>query len=138
MDYIDGCTLFELWDSLYEKRKRNIINALEGYEYVQELRSIRLPDSLIPGPSIPTEFPSNAWAPSSPKLTPGLSPPTHRWSPGSTASALACERTYNHMWFGGMIAMFPKLDATHPLVLCHMDLHPRNILVDKAGMLWLI
>lgn len=74
MDYIDGCTLFELWDSLYEKRKRNIINALAGY--VQELRSMRLPDPLIPGPLHPDGIPVTCMGPSSPKLTPGLSPPT--------------------------------------------------------------
>lgn len=40
MVYIEGCTLIELWDSLNEERKRNIIDTLAGY--VQELRSIRL------------------------------------------------------------------------------------------------
>ena len=31
------------------------------------------------------------------------------------------------------LAMCPKFDASHPLALCHMDIHPRNVLIDKAG-----
>jgi thiamine kinase-like enzyme len=33
---------------------------------------------------------------------------------------------------------YPRFDLSQPLVLCHMDLHMRNILVDREGVLWLI
>ena len=32
----------------------------------------------------------------------------------------------------------PKFDASLPLVLCHMDLHVQNLIVDKNGRLWTI
>ncbi|KAF7420760.1 hypothetical protein PC9H_011278 [Pleurotus ostreatus] len=43
-----------------------------------------------------------------------------------------------HNETGGEMTTCPKFDASHPLVLCHMDLHLRNFLVDKKGGLWLI
>ncbi|KAK0438140.1 uncharacterized protein EV420DRAFT_1651585 [Desarmillaria tabescens] len=44
-----------------------------------------------------------------------------------------------HMNYGSFKPhLYPMFDASHPPVLCHMDLNMRNIIVDKRGDVWLV
>jgi thiamine kinase-like enzyme len=38
----------------------------------------------------------------------------------------------------GVVPRIPKFDISCPLVLCHMDPHMRNFILDVKGTLWLV
>ena len=134
MDYINGNTLFKLWGALTDERKRSIIDALA--RYVRELQGVCLPNPPVPGPLHPDGVPGkcNASFFSEDNAGPFR---TYQEMADWFDRQRARVRIHNHRRLGGVISC-PKFDATHPLVLCHMDIHPRNIVIDKAGTPWLV
>ncbi|PIL33063.1 hypothetical protein GSI_04512 [Ganoderma sinense ZZ0214-1] len=134
MDYIEGNTLFDVWETFSEERRREIIDALA--RYVRELQAVRPPHPSIPGPLHPKGTPVKC---SGSFFTYDDAGPFRSYQ--EMASWFDRQRSririYNHHVFGGLMAC-PKFDASYPLVLCHMDIHPRNVLIDEAGTIWLL
>ena len=134
MDYIEGNTLYDLWDTLTNERKRSVIDALA--RYVQELRSIRLPNPSIPGPLHPDGTPVKCNSSFFSERDAGPFGSYQEMADWFDRQRLRC-RIHHHK-LSGWLMPCPKFDTTHPLVLCHMDIHPRNIIVDANGAPWLV
>ncbi|KIM36191.1 hypothetical protein M413DRAFT_449371 [Hebeloma cylindrosporum] len=134
MDHVDGEVLHDAWPSMTIWRKLWVMWTTR--RYIRELQKtpVRNPD--VPGPfddsgksylcrgSYFTEYgagPFNSYGEMA------------AWFDRRRFDALAFihKRT-------GVITHCPKFDTSHPLVLCHMDLHMRNFIIDKSGKLWLI
>ena len=49
---------------------------------------------------------------------------------------------FDRRWFDVLapclMPRIPKFDTSHPLVLCHMDLHMRNLILDAKWKLWFV
>ncbi|KAI1791588.1 kinase-like protein [Ganoderma leucocontextum] len=109
MDYIEGSTLLDLWDTLTDERKHSIIDVLA--RYVRELQGVRLPNPSVPGPLHPDGKP------------------------------VKCNASFFSDDNAGPFSSYQEMtDCLTPPILssCHMDIHPRNILIDKVGTPWLV
>ncbi|KAK0438161.1 uncharacterized protein EV420DRAFT_1280252, partial [Desarmillaria tabescens] len=127
MDFIDGDVMEMAWPKISWLQKS-----------VQELHQIPVPRSNIPGP-----FDSTGKA----LACSGYYFSETGVGPFESYSAMADwfdHRRYFllvdlHVNYGSFkLHLYPMLDASYPLVLCHMDLNMRDILVDKRGDVWLV
>ncbi|PIL33062.1 hypothetical protein GSI_04511 [Ganoderma sinense ZZ0214-1] len=134
MDYVDGNTLFELWDALTDERKRSIFDVLA--RYVRQLRAVHLPDPSIPGPLHPDGKPAKCSASFFSEFDAGPFGSYQEMADWFDLQRLRC-RIHTHRLSGWLIPC-SKFDATYPLVLCHMDIHPCNVIIDASGTPWLL
>ncbi|KAJ3985330.1 kinase-like protein [Lentinula detonsa] len=130
MDYIDGDCLLAVWPKLGWWRRLQIVCALRSY--IQQLQRVPLPSQSIPGPFDGTGSP-----------LPCLGGHFRESSgPFPTYSAMAAWQQ-NHRYqvlnnHGTYFWPYSKFDTSAPLVLCHFDLHMRNIMLDRNNQVWLI
>lgn len=137
MDYVRGQTLFRCWSGLRWWKKLYIIWTLR--RYIRELHRLPLSDPDTPGPIDGHGRPLRCH---------GLPFPYTGAGPFASFRELAgwfdyqqyCHRVRLHRGWGVLHWSCPPFpQATEPpLVLCHGDLHHRNILLDEAGRVWLV
>ncbi|CDO77830.1 hypothetical protein BN946_scf184714.g5 [Trametes cinnabarina] len=132
LEYIPGKTLGECWAHLGLWQRFRIIWSLRGY--IRQLRRIPAPYAMqgtpFPGPVA-----------SEPQLCVG--PMFTEYGAGPFASYEELTTWFMHkLDVNRRITKFPPepmtFDSSMPLVLTHLDLHPRNILVDPNHKVWLI
>lgn len=125
MEYIEGRLVSDLWDDLDTKARNKLLNRL--YEYLRALNTIKLN---CPGP-----------------VGGGISegPFFTEYGAGPFTSRKDIED-----WFNDRLLVchdFGHASQTQPgwfsgqfddLVMCHLDIHPRNLIVDSQGELWLL
>jgi len=125
MQYIDGQLVSDIWGELDLKSRRSIL--LQLYEYIHELHTLKM-DS--PGPvgggisegSFFTDY--------------GAGPFKSRkdMEDWFNNRLLVCH-DFNHAiqtpsgWFAGRF---------NELVMCYLDIHPRNLILDSQSKLWLL
>ncbi|KAJ3973601.1 kinase-like protein [Lentinula raphanica] len=135
MDYIDGECLLAIWSKLGWWRRLQVICALRSH--IRQLQQIPLPSKNVPGPFDGTGRPLSC-----------LGGHFHDGAgPFSTYAAMAAwhdEQNYRYQVVlnissgGTYFWPYSKFDTSAPLVLCHFDLHMRNIMLDKTNRVWLI
>ncbi|KAJ3841012.1 kinase-like domain-containing protein [Lentinula raphanica] len=135
MDYIDGECLLAIWSELGWWRRLQVICALRSY--IRQLQQIPLPSKNVPGPMDGTGRPLSCLGG---HFRDGAGPfPTY-------AAMAAWHDEQNHRYQvdwniesdGTYFWPYSKFDTSAPLVLCHFDLHLRNIMLDKKNRVWLI
>ena len=124
MEYIEGSLVLDIWPTLDVHVQRNIHSQL--YSYIQQLRSIRMNS---PGP-----------------VGGGLSrgPLFTDYGAGPFKSHKDIESWFNERLL--VCQQFGRAAPTHPsftghfdtLVMCHMDIAPRNLILDGQGKVWLL
>ncbi|KAL0953441.1 hypothetical protein HGRIS_004674 [Hohenbuehelia grisea] len=135
MDYIDGEDLETTWPKMSWWRRFRLL--WTSRRYIQELQRVPLLTRDVPGPFD---------AAGKPHLCRGIYFREDGAGPFQTYAEMAAwfdRRRFDclaacHNESGGKTTTIPRFDASHPLVLCHMDLHVRNFVVDKQDGLWLI
>ena len=124
MDWIHGDCLGEIWQSL-DKTRRDLI-VQQVYDTIKALHSETLTK---PGPV-------------------GGGRSTGFWFADQGAGPFASQREME-LWFDSRLQVsqdcraapldeFTFIDYLHPLVMCHLDVHTHNIIVDGQGCLWLL
>ena len=125
MEYIEGRLVSDIWDDLDINARSKLLN--QSYEYIRGLQAIKLN---CPGP-----------------IGGGLSegPFFTEYGAGPFTSQKDIEK-----WFNDRLLVchdFGHASQTQPgwfsaqfddLVMCHLDIHPRNLIVDGQGELWLL
>lgn len=125
MEYIEGKPLSDIWADLNLESRRSMLDKVA--EYIRQLRSVKLD---VPGP-----------------IGGGL-------SEGSFFTDYGAGPFYSRKemesWFNERLQVCHDFGiATHTptgwftgrfgsLVMCHLDIEPRNVLLDNTGNLWLI
>ena len=136
MDFVPGRQLRYVWPTLSLFAKLRVAFTLRGY--IRQLRAIRHPRALIPGPIAPDEVAREHqchimidWRARCPPPTPSYAALSKWWNEHYEISLrIAPERHEGHSR-----ALF---DDSAPLVLCHCDMNMRNILVGDDGRLYLL
>ena len=135
MDYVEGETLQDAWPRMSWWRRLWVVWTLR--RYMRQLHRLPLPNPGIPGPADGSGEPLRCYAPHL---------PYHGAGPFASYDELAkwhdcqryCHQVRSHQMFRELWRC-PKFDMSSPLVLCHADLHLRNIMVDnKEGRVWLL
>jgi len=132
MDLVPGKQLSTVWPTMTGAEKDKVAETLA--DYVQQLRTIRIPQQKKPGP-----------------LDRDLNPRKCESRPvfgqiiscrGPFASYADLEAFFNgrreQMMLVGTVGEIPPFDASYPLVLTHQDLNPRNIIVGPDGTLTVV
>ncbi|KXN91533.1 hypothetical protein AN958_00555, partial [Leucoagaricus sp. SymC.cos] len=136
MDYISGDTLETVWPRMSWWKRFYVIWVTR--RYIRELQQVPIPNRDSPGPFDVL----------------GQSYMCHGYyftedSAGPFRTYLDMATWFDQRRFDTMAGIhdslgflphppIPKFDISHPLVLCHMDLHMRNFVVDSHGKLWII
>lgn len=124
MNYIEGTVLSDFWSNMDREARREVHEQVA--EFVRQLHSTVV-DS--PGPiggdvcngAVFTDYGAGPF-----KSIEGL-------------NACFNERLSVCKQFGSQLEMRPFTSSDfQPLVLCHMDLFPRNIILDPNGKIWLL
>ncbi|KAJ7596585.1 kinase-like protein, partial [Mycena floridula] len=132
MDYVEGECLLAVWSKLSWWRRIQVVFSLR--HYIQQL--CRTP---LPFPDIPDPFDGNPLHCNGGHFSQDS-------GPLSTYIAMAdwhdCQNHRSQVSFHipnpTGIWRYLKFDTSMPLVLCHFDLHLRNIMLDKDNRVWLI
>jgi hypothetical protein len=134
MDYIDGDDLESAWPTMTWWSRICIL--WSACRYVRELQSTPLPNPDVPGPF---DTSGESYLCRGHYFTEDGAGPFRSYSEMATwfdrrrfHTQAAIHANY------GVLYQCPKFDASHPLVLCHMDLHMRNMVVDRSGRLWIV
>jgi len=134
MDYIDGDVLESAWGTMTTWRRVSIMWSIR--RYIRELQKIPLPNPDVPGPF---DACGKSYICHGNYFTENGAGPFNSYT---KMAAWFDRRRFDTLAFvhkrSGKIYQCPKFDASHPLVLCHMDLHMRNLVVDRSGRLWII
>ncbi|KAH7321947.1 kinase-like domain-containing protein [Rhexocercosporidium sp. MPI-PUGE-AT-0058] len=113
MNYVPGQVLQDVWDELDTEAQKKI--QAQIYQYMRELWNLHFP---VPGPiggGVLSDLPMS-------------------WKRGTTDVWL-CVMIFGHTKHtppGAFSGMFNEL------VMCHLDVNPRNILLGDRGKVWLI
>jgi serine/threonine protein kinase len=125
MEYIEGRLVSDIWDDLDDKGRRSIIRQL--YEYTRELQALKMDR---PGP-----------------VGGGISEGSFFTDYGAGPFK---SRKDIEDWFNDRLLVchdFGHASQTPPgcfagrfdeLVMCYLDIHPRNLILDGQGKLWLL
>lgn len=124
MSYIDGRLLDEVWSELSDSSRDDVQQQL--YQFIRELRQS---ESECPGP-----------------IGCGVSEGAFFTDYGAGPFISKDEM---EAWFNERLAVCREFGITDEgqkgfrglfrrLVMCHMDLHPRNVILDSQGKAWLI
>jgi hypothetical protein len=134
MDYINGNTLETEWPRMsWWKRLHTVWWARR---YLQELRQVPIPNPNVPGPF---DDSGQSYECRGYYFTEDGAGPFHSyldmagWFDRRRFDVLAAIHSAS-----GVVARYPKFTSSHPLTLCHMDLHMRNFVVDAEGRIWII
>ncbi|KIM36183.1 hypothetical protein M413DRAFT_321229 [Hebeloma cylindrosporum] len=134
MDYIDGDVLETAWKTMTTWRRLCMIWTVRGY--IRELQKTPIPSPDAPGPF---DASGKAYLCRGTYFTEDGAGPFNSYA---EMGAWFDRRRFDNLAFiharQGIMYPCPKFDASHPLVLCHMDLHMRNFVVDGSGKLWII
>ena len=136
MDHIPGRSLYRVWPSMSLLEKLKV--ALTIRDYVRQLRAIRHPRSLIPGPVIPGTTPLG------PRCTMMTGELDHRRPEFATYAEISEWWNYRYAISINEVpkihvgVLIERFDDTKPLVLTHCDLNMHNFLVGDDGRLYLI
>ncbi|KAK0430777.1 kinase-like protein [Armillaria borealis] len=136
MDFVDGDVMETAWPQMSWWNR--LLTVWKLRKCVRELCQIPVPRPNVPGPFDST---GKALACSGYYFT--------ETGAGPFESYGAMADWFNHCRYSLLVDLhmgygsfkphlYPMLDASHPLVLCHMDLNMRNIIVDRRGKVWLI
>jgi len=134
MDYIDGDVLESAWRKMTLWRRILMIWTVR--RYIRDLRKTPLPNLDVPGPFDDTGtsylctghyFTEDGAGPFNSYVEMAAWFDRRRFD---TRAAMHAETA--------LMLQCPKFDVSHPLVLCHMDLHMRNMILDGDGRLWFI
>ncbi|KAF8961533.1 kinase-like domain-containing protein [Flammula alnicola] len=134
MDYIEGDVLQSAWRTMSWWRRLSIVWFIRCY--IRQLQKTTLPNPRVPGPF-------DASGKSYPCI--GYYFTEDGAGPFDSYSEMAAwfdrrrfdTQVAQHSDYGVLLSC-PKFDTSHPLVLCHMDLHMRNIIVDRNGTPWIV
>ncbi|KIM36194.1 hypothetical protein M413DRAFT_321342 [Hebeloma cylindrosporum] len=134
MDHVDGEVLHDAWPSMTIWRKLCVMWTTR--RYIRELQKTPIPNPDVPGPF---DDSGKSYECQGTYFTEYGAGPFNSYN---QMAAWFDKRRFENLAFihmrTGVVAQCPKFDASHPLVLCHMDLHMRNFIVDTRGKLWLI
>ena len=134
MDYIKGPTLANVWGSFSFWKKLKVAWILRGY--VRQLRRLEAPPDAPPGP-ISSFGPSKYSIPVFGRIPRG---PFKSYAELSAFFQTRVERSlraWPHISANDPIRT-TKFDDSEPLVLCHLDINPRNVIVGEDDRLWLV
>jgi len=140
MDYIPGRQLSHVWPAMPTWQKLRVVFTL--HDYVRQLRAIRHPRSVVPGPVAPPGHPPRI-------CTSPLFGHKFEWrGPFASPDELAAffDDRYRMALIGQHVdpaqaavrVRADPFDNGGTLVLTHQDIHMRNIIVGDDGRLWLI
>ena len=134
MDYIDGDVLESAWKTISTWRRLCAVWSVR--RYIRELQKTPIPNPDVPGPF---DASGKSYMCHGNYFTENGAGPFNSYT---EMAAFFDRRRFDTLEFvhkrSGKIYQCPKFDASHPLVLCHMDLHMRNLVVDRSGRLWVI
>ncbi|KAK0439048.1 uncharacterized protein EV420DRAFT_1204443 [Desarmillaria tabescens] len=136
MDFIDGDVMETTWPQMSWWNRLWTVWKLR--KFIRELHHVPVPRPNVPGPFDSTD---KALACS------GYNFSETGAGPFESYSAMA--DWFDHLRYSLLVDLhmnygsfkphlYPMFDASHPPVLCHMDLNMRNIIVDKRGDVWLV
>lgn len=137
MEYVGGETLDVAWPKMSLWRRS--ITCLHLWWYRRQLHSVPLPQPNVPGPfneaGQPLPCQGRYFTEDSAGPFPSYSAMTE-WFERRRLDCLVTD-FHRHQRLTGL--KIPPFDDSQPLVLCHMDLHLKNIIYDhKTGKLWII
>ncbi|EPQ56142.1 kinase-like protein [Gloeophyllum trabeum ATCC 11539] len=141
MEYIEGRTLEEAWDTLGITMKLWVAWTLRGY--IRQLRLIPIPTPRVPGPTDGSGKPLRCKGHFFPEIGAGPFASYADLSAWYTRRAdRAVRLDYEWSKYRGKTPSLSHsslhFDDSEPLVLTHGDISLRNIILGKDGRLWLI
>ncbi|KAH9830527.1 kinase-like domain-containing protein [Rhodofomes roseus] len=140
MDRIPGRQLSSVWQEMSLQERLRIVFTL--HDYVRQLQAIRHPRSAIPGPLAPGNEARECTSPVWGRLIEERGPFSSyndfsAWF--DQAQRVAIDALKNWQIPANLRSTsFKQIMGSSPLVLCHQDLHMRNIIFGDDGRLWVI
>ncbi|PCH36187.1 kinase-like protein [Wolfiporia cocos MD-104 SS10] len=116
MDYIPGQTLEDCWGQLGFWRRLRVVWTIR--RYIRQLQRV-----LVPGTPRSKQFPGRIG--NGPQLSPSAEDHVHTATLGASAQFLTDVEYFT-------------FDSSLPLVLTHLDLNPRNLMIDHDSCVWFI
>ncbi|KAF7332751.1 hypothetical protein MKEN_00158600 [Mycena kentingensis (nom. inval.)] len=128
MDRVPGRQLSTLWPAMSDAEKEGVVEQLT--DYIRQLRAIDIPNLHVPGPMDREMLPRVI---------------DSEYIFGSIGGCRGPFASYDDLaaFFEqrrGILrdSTLPHIDKSYPLVVTHEDLHPRNLVLDETGKLWVV